>query len=108
MLRLTIAALLLFCCTRVVGPISSWTGSTSSRVAVHSRKINRTVVLEVGTRAAKIVRPTALRFRDFEVALAPTPITFQVNGQNHFVEMWPEHRHAFFRQTLPLALDPGH
>jgi len=107
-LRLIVAALLLFSCARVIRPLASWTASTSSEVAIHTPKVTRNIVLEVGACRANLVRPSVLRFRDTEVSLDPTPIALRISRQNHLVQIWPEQRRAFFRRILPVPFDVGH
>jgi len=107
-LRMTVAALLLFSCARVIRPLASWTASTSPKIAVQYLKVTRNIVLEVGPGGAKLVRPSALRFCEVLVALASTPSALQINRHRLFARIWPEHRRSFFRHILPTASDAGH
>jgi len=109
-LRMTVAAVLLFSCARVILPLASWTASTSPEVAVRCLQVTRNVVLEVGGGEAKLIRPSVSRFREVEVLLAPalTPAAFQGNQTGLFVRIWPELRRSFLRRILPSASDAGH
>jgi hypothetical protein len=107
-LRMTVAALLLFSCARVIQPLASQTTGSSAEVAVRCAQVARCIVFEVGGAGAKLVHPIALRFREALVSFAPTLSVFQFNQRPQFVQVWPEHRQSFFRRILPSASDAAH
>lgn len=107
-LRMTVAALLLFSCTRVIRPLASQTTGSSSVVAVRCMQITRCIVFEVGSGSAKLVHPIALRFREALASFAATLSVLQFSQRPRFVQVWPEHRQSFFRRILPSASDAGH
>lgn len=107
-LRMTLAALLLFSCARVIRPLASWTVGTSPEFAVRCLQVTRNVVLEVGDAGARLIRPSGSRFREVLVAPAPTPSAFQASQARLFVRIWPELRRSFLRRILPSASDAGH
>jgi hypothetical protein len=107
-LRITVAALLLFSCARVIRPLASWTASASPGLAVRCLQVTRNTVLEVGGGSAKLVRPLAVRFRDALLSLVATLSVLQLSLRPRFVRVWPEHRQSFFRRILPFASDSGH
>lgn len=107
-LRMTVAALLLFSCARVIRPLASWSASTSPQVAVSYLQVTRNVALEVGVSGAKLIRPSVSRFREMLVAPVQAPSAFQANQPRLFVRIWPELRRSFLRRILPAASDAGH
>ena len=108
MLRMTVAALLLFSCARVIRPLASRTASTSTQVAVRYLQVTRNVALEVGVSGAKLIRPSVSRFREVLVAPLQAPSAFQANQSRLFGRIWPELRRSFLRRILPAASDAGH
>jgi hypothetical protein len=107
-LRMTVAALLLFSCARVIRPLASQTTGSSPGVAVRCMQITRCIVFEVGGAGAKLVHPAALRFREALLSFAPTPSVLQFSQRPRFVQVWPEHQQSFFRRIPPSASDAGH
>jgi hypothetical protein len=107
-LRMTVAALLLFSCARVIRPLASQTTGSSPGVAVRCMQITRCIVFEVGGAGAKLVHPLALRFREAPLSFGPTLTVFQFSQRPRLVQVWPEHRESFFRRILPSASDAGH
>jgi len=105
---MTVAALLLFSCARVIRPFASWTVSASPEVAVRCLQVTRNVVLEVGAGGAKLIRPSVSQLREVLVASAPNPGAFQADQTRLFVRIWPELRRSFLRRILPSASDAGH
>jgi hypothetical protein len=106
-LRITVVALLLFSCARVIRPLAFWTVSTSPEVAVRCLQVTRNLVLEVGA-GAKLIRPSVSRVREVLIAPAPAPSAFQADQTRLFVRIWPELRRSFLRRILPSASDAGH
>jgi hypothetical protein len=107
-LRMTIAALLLFSCARVIRPLASTTASTSAEVAVRWLHITRNVVFEVGAGGTKLTRPAISQPREILVARASTRISSQTDQARPFVGVWPELRRSFLHRLLPSASDAGH
>jgi hypothetical protein len=106
MLRLTIAALLLFSFVQVTPPPTSQT-ARARQIASYPNH-TRTAINDVGARDAKLTRPSILRFVDALVSVVPKPIALPGSRQNLFVRIWPEHWGAFFRRIRPSAFDPAH
>ena len=106
LLRLAIAALLVFSFVRVTSPIASPTARTA-QIVCHAN-LTRTAVVEAGARGAKLTRPSILRFVEALVSSPPKPIALLFTRQNPFVEIWPEHWGTFFRRILPSSFDAAH
>lgn len=107
-LRITIAALLLFSCARVMRPLASWCASTAPQLAVSCLQVTRNTVLEVGGGGAKLVPPLSVRSREVLLSLVPTLTVLHLSLRPPFVRVWPEHRQSFFRRILPFASDSAH
>jgi hypothetical protein len=107
-LRITIAALLLFSCARVMRPLASWSASTAPELAVSCLQVTRNTVLEVGGGGAKLVPPLSVRSREVLLSLVPTLTVLQLSLRSPFVRVWPEQRQSFFRRILPFASDSAH
>ncbi|MGA9724836.1 MAG: hypothetical protein WBQ86_20440 [Candidatus Binatus sp.] len=105
-LRLTIAALLVFSFVRITPPVATRT-ARAAQIACHSN-LTRTAVVEAGARGAKVTRPSIPRFVEALVSSAPKPIALLISRQNLFVQIWPEHWGAFFRRILPSTFDAAH
>jgi hypothetical protein len=105
-LRLTIAALLIFSFVRVTPPPTSQT-ARARQIASYPNH-TRTAINDVGARDAKLTRPSILRLVDALVSVVPKPIALLISRQNLFVQIWPEHWGAFFRRIPPSAFDPAH
>ena len=107
-LRMTVVALLLLSCARVIRPLSSWTAATSPEVAVRCLQLTRNVVFEVGAGGAKLIRPSISQAREVMVASAPNPGAFKANQLRLFVRIWPQLRRSLLHRILPSASDAGH
>jgi hypothetical protein len=107
-LRITVAALLFLSCTRIVRPLASWSADKSSALATRCMQVARSSVLEVGGGGAKLVRPSALRFREVLLSLAPTLSVLKLCQRFDLVRIWPEHQQSFIRRILPPASDASH
>jgi hypothetical protein len=108
LLRVIVAALLLFSCARVIRPLASSTAGASPEVAVRCLQLTRNVVLEVGADGSKLVRPSVLWLREVLIPPAPTLVAFQRDQTRPFVRIWPELRRSFLHRILPSASDAGH
>ena len=106
LLRLAIAALLVFSFVRVTSPIASPT-ARAAQIVCHAN-LTRTAVVEAGARGAKLTRPSILRFVEALVSSPPKPIALPISRQNLFVQIWPEHWGTFFRRILPSTFDAAH
>jgi hypothetical protein len=107
-LRMIVAALLLFSFVRVLQPLASRSAGATPQVANHMT-FTRSMVFEVSGGGAKLVRPTVLRFRAALISLAaPALGVLQLSLRSPFVRVWPEHRRSFFRRILPSASDSSH
>jgi hypothetical protein len=105
-LRLTIAALLIFSFVQVTPPPTAQT-ARARQIASYPNH-TRTAINDVGARDAKLARPSILRFVDALVSVVPKPIALLISRQNLFVQIWPEHWGTFFRRIRPSAFDPAH
>ena len=105
-LRLAVAALLVFSFVRVTSPLVS-PAARAPQMVCHGN-LTRTAVVEAGARGAKLTRPSILRFVEALVSSAPKPIALLFTRQNPFVEIWPEHWGTFFRRILPSSFDAAH
>jgi hypothetical protein len=105
-LRLTIAAVLVFSFVRITPPVAART-ARASQVCCYPN-LTRTAVVDAGARGPKLTRPAILRFVEALVSSAPKPIPLLFSYQNLFVEIWPEHWGAFFRRILPSTFDAAH
>jgi hypothetical protein len=106
-LRLTIAAVLVFSFVRVTPPAPSSQTARARQIASYPNH-TRTAIKDVGARDAKLVRPSTLRFVEALVSSTPKPIALILSRQNPFVQVWSEHWVAFFRHILPSTFDPAH
>jgi len=106
-LRLTIAAVLVFSFVRVTPPAPTSQTARARQIASYPNH-TRTAVEEAGARGAKLTRPSILRFVEALVSSAPKPIALLFTRQNPFVEIWPEHWGTFFRRILPSSFDAAH
>ena len=106
-LRLTIAALLVFSVVRITPPAPTSQTARARQIASYPNH-TRTAIKDVGARDAKLVRPSIPRFVEDLVSSTPKPIAFLISRQNLFVQIWPEHWGAFFRHILPSTFDPAH
>ena len=105
-LRLAIAALLVFSFVRVTSPVAS-PAARAPQVACHAN-LTRTAVVEAGARGAELSRPPILRFVEALVSSAPKPIALLISRENLFLQVWPEHWGTFFRRILPSTFDAAH
>jgi hypothetical protein len=105
-LRLTIAAFLVFSFVRVTPPLTSQT-ARSPKIVCYLNHMS-IAALEAGVRGAEVTRPLVLRFVEALVSVVPKPIPLPVDRQNLLVEIWPEHWGALFRRILPSTVDPAH
>jgi hypothetical protein len=107
-MRITVAAVLLFSCAHVVRALASSSASTSPKMAARCARLTRNVVLEVGAVCVEPIRPPVSQFP--EVVPTPSPVfrDFEPGLTHLLVRIWPEHRRLMLRR-LPLATsDPGH
>jgi hypothetical protein len=107
MLRLTIAAVLVFSFVRVTPPAPTSQTARARQIASYPNH-TRTAVVEAGVRGAELTRPPIARFVEALVSSTPKPIALLLSRQNPFVQVWPEHWVAFFRHILPSTFDPTH
>ena len=106
-LRLTIAALLVFSFVRITPPSSTSQTASARQIASYPNH-TRTAIKDVGARDAKLVQPSTPRFVEALVSSAPKPIALVISRQNLLVQIWPEHWGVFFRHILPSTFDPAH
>ena len=106
-LRMTVAALLLLSCARVIRPLAAWT-TASPEVAVRCLQVTRNVVFEVSAGSAKLIRPAISQPRETLSAPAPTGSVLQPNQVRLFIRIWPELRRSLLHRILPSASDAGH
>jgi hypothetical protein len=106
-LRLTIAALLVFSVVRITPPAPTSQTARASQIASYPNH-TRTAIKDIGARDAKLVQPSTLRFVEALLSLAPKPIALLISRQNLFVQIWPEHWGVFFLHILPSTFDPAH
>jgi hypothetical protein len=105
-LRLTIAAVLVFSFVRVTPPVAART-ARASQVCSYPN-LTRTAAVDAGAHGTKLTRPSTLRFVEALVSSASKPIALLITRQNLFVQIWPEHWGAFFRRILPSTFDAAH
>lgn len=105
-LRLAIAALLVFSFVRVTSPLASQT-ARAPQIASYPN-LTRTAIKDLGARDAKVTRPSILRFVEALVSAVPKPVALLISGQNLLVQIWPEHWGPLFRRILPSTFDPAH
>ena len=106
-LRLTIAALLVFSFVRITPPQPTSQTARAREIASYPNH-TRTAVEEAGARGAKLTRPSIVRFVEALVSSTPKPIALLISRQNLFVQIWPEHWGAIFRHILPSTFDAAH
>jgi hypothetical protein len=107
MLRLTIAAVLVFSFVRVTPPQPTSQTARARQIASYPNHA-RIAIKDVGARDAKLTRPSTLRFVEALVSSIPKPIALLISRQNLSVQIWPEHWGAFFRRIPPSAFDAAH
>jgi hypothetical protein len=106
LLRLAIAALLVFSFVRVTSPIASPT-ARAAQIVCHAN-LTRTAVVEAGARRAELSRSPILRFVETLVSSAPKPTALLISRENLLLQIWPEHFGTFFRRILPSTFDAAH
>jgi len=106
LLRLAIAALLVFSFVRISSPLVS-PAARAPQVACHAN-LTRTAVVEAGASGAKLSRPPILRFVEALVSSATKPTALLISRENLLLQIWPEHFGTFFRRILPSTFDAAH
>jgi hypothetical protein len=105
-LRLAVAALLVFSFVRVPAPLT--TRSARAQQIVCHVNLTRTAVVESGARSPEITQSSTFRLVESLASIIPTPTAFLISRPNLFRQIWPEHWRAFFRRIPPSTFDDAH
>jgi len=107
-MRITVAAVLLLSCARVVRPLVFSGAGTSPQLAVRYAQLTRNVVLEVGAVCIRPIRPPLSQFQALVATPAPHSSDFEPGLARLLVRIWPEHRRLLLRRLLLATSDSGH
>ena len=108
-LRIAIAAFLLFSCARTVCPLLAYRANSSLQLHSDSGgKIGRGITLEVSNNRLKVSAPFLIGFGDSWLTSIAQEVARRAGMREPVIQIWPQHRRFLLRRLLSPTPDTSH